>query len=278
MKRLLSAFGALLSGQSRGEDAANPRVIIHDDRPQVLYAIGDIHGRLDLFEELEAMILADAAHLPGPAQIILLGDLVDRGPSTAQMLDRMLAPPRGGMERIILAGNHELMMLGFLEDPRTNMAWLAHGGQEALFSYGMSATEIDGLRRNPKAAAPLLRSYIPEEHINLLDRLPTACAMPGIIFAHAGIRPSVPLAMQNDIDLTRIRGDFLASTADHGAIVVHGHTVVETPEVHPNRIAIDTGAYATGILTALRVTYDGSISFLQTGLQTGAGRMGAAQV
>ncbi|MEH0073935.1 metallophosphoesterase [Pannonibacter sp. Pt2] len=274
MKRLLAAFNSLLSGRNSIKESGNPRVIIHDDRPQVLYAIGDIHGRLDLFEELEAMILADAAGFPGPALIVLLGDLVDRGPATAQMLDRMLAPPRGGMERIILAGNHELMMLGFLEDPKANMAWLAHGGQEALFSYGMSADETDSLRRNPKAAYPLLRSYIPEEHLNLLDSLPTACAMPGIIFAHAGIRPGVPVALQNDIDLTRIRGGFLDSTADHGAIVVHGHTVVETPEVHRNRIAIDTGAYATGILTALRVTYDGGISFLQTG----AGRMGTAQV
>jgi serine/threonine protein phosphatase 1 len=274
LKRLLSVLSGLLSGQREAEDTDNPRVILLDDRPQVLYAIGDIHGRLDLFEELEAMILADAALFPGPVQIILLGDLVDRGPATAQILDRMLAPPRGGMERIILAGNHELMMLGFLEDPRSNMAWLAHGGQEALFSYGMSAEEIDSLRRNPKSASALLRSYIPEEHLHLLDSLPTACAMPGIILAHAGIRPGVPLPLQNDMDLTRIRGDFLTSPADHGAIVVHGHTVVPAPEVHPNRIAIDTGAYATGILTALRVTYDGTISFLQTG----AGRMDTAQV
>ncbi|SUB00183.1 Serine/threonine-protein phosphatase 2 [Pannonibacter phragmitetus] len=274
MKRLLAAFNSLLSGRNSMKESGNPRVIIHDDRPQVLYAIGDIHGRLDLFEELEAMILADAALFPGPAQMILLGDLVDRGPASSQILDRMLAPPRGGMERIILAGNHELMMLGFLEDPKANMAWLAHGGQEALFSYGLSAQEIDNMRRSPKTASALLRSYVPEEHFQLLESLPTACSMPGVIFAHAGIRPGVPVSLQNDIDLTRIRGEFLGSTDDYGAIVVHGHTVVEAPEVHPNRIAIDTGAYATGILTALRVTYDGGISFLQTG----AGRMSTAQV
>ncbi|WP_430512965.1 metallophosphoesterase [Pannonibacter phragmitetus] len=274
MKRLLSALSSLFSGATSDGSKANPRVILRDDRPQVLYAIGDIHGRIDLFEELEAMILADAALFSGPAQMILLGDLVDRGPASAQMLDRMLAPPRGGMERIILAGNHELMMLGFLEDPKANIAWLAHGGQEALFSYGMSTQEIEGMRRNPKTASALLRSYVPEEHFQLLDSLPTACSMPGVILAHAGIRPGVPVSLQNDIDLTRIRGDFLDSTTDHGAIVVHGHTVVEAPEVHSNRIAIDTGAYATGILTALRVTYDGGISFLQTG----ARRMGTAQV
>lgn len=274
MRRLLTAFGGLFSCRARETGGVNPRVILREDRPQVLYAVGDIHGCLDLYEELEAMILEDAAQFSGPADLILLGDLVDRGPSTAQMLDRMLAPPRGGMRRTILAGNHEMMMLGFLEDPKANMAWLAHGGKEALFSYGMSAEEIDNLRRNPRTAAMLLRSYIPEEHVQLLDSLPTAYAMPGIIFAHAGIRPNVPLALQDDLDLAWIRQDFLSSTADHGAIVVHGHTVVQAPEVHSNRIAIDTGAYATGVLTALRVTYDGHISFLQAS----AGRKGAAQV
>ncbi|MFN3499660.1 MAG: metallophosphoesterase, partial [Pannonibacter indicus] len=149
MRRLLTACGGLFSGRARETGGVNPRVILREDRPQVLYAVGDIHGCLDLYEELEAMILEDAAQFSGPADLILLGDLVDRGPSTAQMLDRMLAPPRGGMRRTMLAGNHEMMMLGFLEDPKANMAWLAHGGKEALYHHLLHEVDTTGFETEP---------------------------------------------------------------------------------------------------------------------------------
>ncbi|MFN4009587.1 MAG: metallophosphoesterase [Pannonibacter sp.] len=231
----------------------------------MLYVVGDVHGRLDLLQDLESQIDADARRLGLPPTVVYLGDLVDRGPASAQLLDRATGPGPAGWTRHFLAGNHELMMLGFLQNPKANLAWLDFGGIEALYSYGFQPSELEQIRRQPAKSLNLLRSYVPEDHVAFLETLATGLLYPGLLLVHAGIRPGVPLEEQSDLDLTRIKAEFLDSTADHGVLVVHGHSIVKTPEIRPNRIAIDTGAYATGVLTALRLTGTSPSAFLQTG-------------
>lgn len=236
-----------------------------DRLPDLLYVVGDVHGRLDLAEELQKIITADAKAIGASPVVVYLGDLVDRGPASAQLLDKATGPAPSGWTRHFLAGNHELMMLGFLQNPKANLAWLDFGGTETLYSYGLKASEVEQIRRQPARSAALLKSYVPDEHITFLEQLETGISYPGFLLVHAGIRPGIAIDLQSDLDLTRIKGDFLNSAIDHGVLVVHGHSIVSAPEVHFNRIAIDTGAYATGVLTALRIADGHAPAFLQAG-------------
>lgn len=259
-----SILAKILGSPSTRAPAGN-RIRSLGDFPDLLYVIGDVHGRLDLADELQRMIDRDAAELGLAPHVVYLGDLVDRGPASAQLLDKATGPAPRGWTRRYLAGNHELMMLGFLQNPKANIAWLDFGGTETLFSYGLKAEEIELIRRQPARSTSLLKSYVPEEHITFLEGLDTGLAYPGLLLVHAGIRPGVPLSEQSDLDLTRIKGEFLESEIDHGMLVVHGHSIVKTPDVRFNRVAIDTGAYATGVLTALRFASGRQPEFLQTG-------------
>lgn len=252
-------------GSSSVDNQEKNRVRSVERRPDLLYVVGDIHGRKDLTDELHRLIDQDATSLGLQPHVVYLGDLVDRGPASAQLLDMATGPAPRGWSQQFLAGNHELMMLGFLKKPKANLAWLDFGGTETLFSYGLKASEIEHIRRDPARSASLLKSYVPEEHIAFLEGLDTGLAYPGLLLVHAGIRPGTPIAEQSDLDLTRIKGEFLDSDVDHGMIVIHGHSIVKFPEVLPNRIAIDTGAYATGVLTALRLAPGQRPAFLQTG-------------
>ncbi|NBN63015.1 metallophosphoesterase [Pannonibacter tanglangensis] len=253
---------ALFSVPARAAAAANG-IRVEPRQPDLLYAVGDVHGRLDLLQQLEARIAADAERIGLAPTVVYLGDLVDRGPQSAAILDRAIGPAPAGWTRIHLAGNHELMMLGFLQNPKANLAWLDFGGAETLFSYGMSVQDVEQVRKHPGKAAGTLAVFIPEEHIRFLERMITGVHYPGLLLVHAGIRPGTPIEEQTDLDLTRIKTEFLASDADHGAVVVHGHSIVKQPERRANRIAIDTGAYATGTLTAVRLQLATEPAFLQ---------------
>jgi serine/threonine protein phosphatase 1 len=229
-----------------------------------LYAIGDVHGRSDLLRELHGIIAAAAAAAPEPRRrLVYLGDYVDRGPDSPGVLDLLAEPPLDGFERVCLRGNHEDAMIRFLDgDLSVAATWLGFGGAETLRSYGLAApdaADVYGLMQTQRQLAAVL----PPAHHRLLHGLACSHTEGAFLFAHAGVRPEVPLVDQSAHDLMWIRAPFLNSAADFGKIVVHGHSIVPQPEFHPNRIAIDTGAYATGRLTCLVIGCDG-LSLLQT--------------
>lgn len=217
---------------------------------QRVYAIGDVHGRLDLMAHLLARIETDdQARGPAETHIVLLGDLIDRGPQSAQILDYVI----GGLPQFatfhFLLGNHEEAMLRtFAGEAEAAAGWLRFGGLETLKSYGVpdSALDLAG-----PALIRELRRHVPLDHLKLLTSFQDSLSCGGYLFVHAGIRPGVPHHRQDGSDLRWIREEFLNSRRDHGAIVVHGHTIVPEPDFQHNRIGIDTGAYRTGKLTSL---------------------------
>lgn len=220
-----------------------------------IYAIGDIHGRLDLMDELHERIVADAAARPiARCRLVYLGDYVDRGPDSRGVIERLLAPPPGGFERIALLGNHETMLLDALADRHAAGHWRNNGGGATLRSYGLPA----GCAMAAFAAA------LPPAHRVYLEGLDLSHRAGGYYFVHAGIEPGLPLDAQPREAQIWIRNRFLDSTADHGAVVVHGHTPVDDVEWRPNRIGIDTGAFFSGRLTALVLEGEGH-RLLQTG-------------
>jgi serine/threonine protein phosphatase 1 len=215
-----------------------------------IYAIGDIHGRADLLVEVFKRIDADLAKNPTAHCIeVFLGDYVDRGPASRQVLDQLVL--RSGTRRtIFLKGNHEVYMARFLSNPTILENWQGLGGFQTLMSYGIKPS-IDA---DPAAQVRLAAAFgeaLPESHRKFLANLKLSLTCGDFLFVHAGIRPGVPLAQQREEDLLWIRQDFLICEDDFGKIVVHGHTPVSQPEIRLNRINIDTGAYATGQLTCL---------------------------
>lgn len=230
-----------------------------------IYVVGDIHGRADLVGLLHERILADAAQHPRRRPLVVyLGDYIDRGLESRQVLDMLLEQPLAGFEAVRLLGNHEQAMLDFLEDPRVGPAWLYYGGAATLYSYGINAqaSPPEGVERFQHLSHEL-RHLLPPEHLEFLRRLSLHHIEGDYLFVHAGIRPGVPIDRQQRDDLLYIRDEFLNSALNHGRIVVHGHTITSEPDVQPNRIGIDTGAFATGRLTCL-VLDGASRTFLQT--------------
>lgn len=234
--------------------------------PTVVYAIGDIHGCLDELKELEAMILEDAAEVAdGERWLVTLGDYVDRGPYSAQVISHLITPPPRGFRRIALAGNHEQMLLDFLAYPSANVQWLDFGGLDTVRSYGAPDRGSAPGRRVARAIAVDLASLMPDTHLTFLRSLPISLTLPGYRFVHAGVRPGVALDLQSDEDLLWIREPFLGQAGDDEGTTVHGHTPVDAPEVRAWRIGIDTGAFASGRLTALRLQPGCPPKFLMTG-------------
>lgn len=236
-----------------------PRIHLNE-LPDVIYAIGDVHGCLDDLKRLEQRIIANAETVAGDKLIVMLGDYVDRGPKSAQVLDWLISPAPQGFERICLRGNHEGFFLDALAQPGRCNDWLAWGGMETLSSYGADASLFQ--KSSARIRGQILQSVIPAEHQDFLASLPVALDIPGLIFVHAGLRPGIKLAEQTDHDLMWIREPFL--TQPHGLpeFVVHGHTPDDKPVLLPHRAGIDTLAYGGGPLTALRITRDQDLSFL----------------
>lgn len=214
------------------------------------YAVGDIHGRADLLVELHQMIREDAEAFGGRKQILYLGDYIDRGLQSRQVVEMLLSPQLPGFETIFLKGNHEQAMLDFLEYPEATAGWLSFGGRETLLSYGISVTHVP-LMRDMKRLAAELDEMLPEDHREFLEDGLLSFRAGDYYFVHAGVRPGVPLEDQHFEDQLWIREEFIHSNVDHGAVVVHGHTISPEPEIMPNRIGLDTGAFHSGILTAL---------------------------
>jgi len=230
---------------------ATPRPPASLPAGQRVYAIGDVHGRYDLLQDLIGRIDADnAAREASDVHVVLLGDLIDRGPQSREILELFLKGAPDFAKWHFIMGNHEEMLLKLIDQPDASLMpqFLRYGGRETFESYGAPQRVLD----TPDLYAPdTLPFYVPEEHRIFLRRMEDGILVGDYFFTHAGIRPGVPLDDQEQQDLRWIRRGFLESDTDHGMVVIHGHTVTEEVEVRPNRIGIDTGAYRSGRLTAL---------------------------
>ena len=234
-----------------------------DDWPAAIYAIGDVHGCLDLLIAAEQRVLADAAAFAGPKLIVMLGDYVDRGPKSAGVIDHLQRPLAAtDTTRVCLRGNHDQAFADFIDDPTGNLGWLEYGGEATLRSYGIDAKHVLRDGGGLATLAAIVRETVPDWHRAWLMQLPVLLQAGDVVFAHAGVQPGIPIAEQDDLDLMWIREPFLADGPQLPLTVIHGHTPAKAPSFGPGRIGIDTAAFATGILTALRVTADGSVTVL----------------
>jgi len=236
---LLSLFGR------KPAPPARPSGRIPEGR--LVIAIGDLHGRLDLFEQLWPKVEA-SARLSAARQrtLVFLGDYIDRGLQSRQLIDRLLAG-FPGYETIFLKGNHDETLVQFLSDPKLGEAWRNFGGVETLHSYGVAhRAGHDWAQTRAELAATF-----PPEHLKFFQSLRLYYTCGDFLFVHAGVRPGLALEHQSEHDMLWIRDEFLNSAMSFGHVVVHGHTPEKRAVVRPNRIGIDTGAYMSGVLTAL---------------------------
>lgn len=214
-----------------------------------IYAVGDIHGRLDLLVKLESLIRRDIeSGPPVPTSLVFLGDYVDRGPDSREVIEHLMRRQPFCTEQVFLRGNHEQVLLDVLGTGDRLDHWISFGGMETLVSYGLRPR----LSLGAEDAAAVQREFaamFPEPHLAFLKATQLSYETADHFFVHAGINPQLPLERQRPSDLMWIREPFLASTKQHPKIIVHGHTPVRRAEIHPNRINIDTGAFVTGRLT-----------------------------
>ncbi|MDD5586617.1 MAG: metallophosphoesterase family protein [Alphaproteobacteria bacterium] len=233
-------------------------------KDQLLYVVGDIHGRVDLLVRLMKLIEADAAaNKAASKELIFLGDYIDRGVDSKGVISYLLSRLPADMKKTFLRGNHDEALLRFLQgDLAQANDWLQLGGTATLVSYGINPFRANVVQ-NLKALHSAVLEKVPEDHRAFLTATKIDAARGGYYFVHAGVRPGVPLEKQTREDRLWIRYDFLGSKTDHGKMIVHGHSILPEPDVQPNRIGIDTGAYATGTLTCL-VLHGSKQRFLST--------------
>ena len=228
-----------------------------------VYCVGDIHGRDDLLGEMAERVAVDVgARSLEQTLTVFLGDYVDRGLGSMRVVEK-LAGGEWPTPLVALAGNHEDLLMGFLEDATVLEAWRSLGGLETLHSYGVNVGPAMA-GRDFGAVQQAFAVRLPEAHRHFLANLEVSTTIGDYFFCHAGVRPGIPLDRQDREDLLTIRARFLSSDAEHGKIVVHGHSPSIAPEVRPNRIGIDTAAYATNRLTCLALEQD-QRRFLQAG-------------
>lgn len=233
-------------GRDHLEEPAGPR-------GRRAYVVGDIHGRLDLLDELIEKIHNDIAErAPRKNLLVFVGDLIDRGPSSKDVVERLRNYTHEGVRPVFLLGNHEEVLLRILEgDASLIPSWLRFGGAQCLESYGVDPLLLTGL--SDERIVERVAAAVPRQHVEFLRSFVDTCRFGDYLFVHAGIRPGVGLHEQRQKDLRWIRDPFLQDDTPHGFVVVHGHTISNEVEERPNRIGIDTGAFATGVLTALAI-------------------------
>ncbi|RUV41619.1 MAG: serine/threonine protein phosphatase [Mesorhizobium sp.] len=227
--------------------------LMMDMRDTVVYAIGDVHGCYDELRTLEQKIELDALQFRGRKIIIMLGDYVDRGPNSRRVVEHLMAPPPEGFMRVCLAGNHEVAMLAYLDGHLSLEPWLRVGGRETLFSYGIDPDRLGDLYGSSEEVDERIREAVPATHVAFMRTLPVMICSERFLFVHAGIRPGIALEAQDEADLLNIRSEFLAAAHRLDRWVVHGHTIVDVPTLDGRRLGIDTGAFQSGRLTALRI-------------------------
>jgi len=224
------------------------------------YVVGDIHGRLDLLDKLLDGIHHELKRRHArKTLLVFVGDLIDRGPKSAQVVERLRTYSHRGVKTVFILGNHEEVLLRILAGDKSLIdSWLKFGGLQCLESYGVDAA---GLKKRPvEDILGEIQRAVPEQHKEFLEGFVDSCRFGDYLFVHAGIRPGVEIDQQRQSDLRWIREPFLFDETDHGFVVVHGHTIRPEVEIRPNRIGIDTGAYRSGVLTALAI--EGSRSWL----------------
>jgi serine/threonine protein phosphatase 1 len=219
-----------------------------------VYAVGDIHGRLDLLEDLLRRIREDAGRHTGDIErfLIFLGDYIDRGPASRGVVDRLLEGPLDGFTTVRLMGNHEEALLTFLDSVSDGLDWLTFGGLETLLSYGVPLRTLPNTGQQVTELRQALAEAVPKTHLDFFRRCAFRHSIGDYVFVHAGVRPGVTLDKQTPSDLMWIRDDFLRVRIPlPGRVVVHGHTIVDLPQDRTHRINLDTGAFVSGRLTCL---------------------------
>ncbi len=236
----------------------------------MVYAVGDVHGRGDLLAQILRSIRADAEAAKSRASVVFLGDYIDRGPASRDVVDMLIA---AGRDRRFgwrfLRGNHDQAIRDFLHDPVTGAIWFESGGDATLKSYGVAPPRRGARREAWIAAAGRLAAAMPADHAKFFRNLEPWCEIGDYLFVHAGLRPGVPIEEQKPRDLMWIREPFLSDPRPLPKVVVHGHTPAITVYVDHRRIGIDTGACFTGVLTALRLEGDRA-SMIQTSGRPGS--------
>lgn len=226
----------------------------------VVFAMGDVHGRADLLDLMLRYVEHEARTTEDKRVLMIgLGDYIDRGPRSREVIDQLLALRQAsGLEVHYLRGNHEKIFLDFLADPvRHGPAWCTFGGREALASYGVNAPEASQDEDAWLAARDALETALPAAHLAFFQDLATSFEIGDYFFAHAGAKPGVALADQVEADLLWIRGPFLSDKRRFEKVVVHGHSPGTEVHVDDRRIGLDTGAYATGVLSVIRIEGEG---------------------
>lgn len=259
--RLLDRLVQGITGGKRKSKGITAEIRVLDPVDGPVYAVGDVHGCLSLYREIEAQILRDADKFAGPPTIVLLGDIVDRGPQSAALIDHLLESLPGAARRLCLMGNHEAMMLDYLASPTGKADWLHMGGHETLASYGVSPDIATLERMSERKLLQTLAAHLPEHHVRFLQSLLPGLQVGSYLLAHAGADAAAPLTAQPRQAL--LWGD-AGRGAPGGLTLVHGHFVTTRPERRSNSIGIDTGAYATGRLTVLRLVQGLSPAVLTT--------------
>jgi serine/threonine protein phosphatase 1 len=223
---------------------------------ELIYAVGDVHGRYDLLKQLTALILEDctASAQDRRPLLVFCGDYVDRGPQSAEVVEALIwLQQRKDIQVCVLKGNHEAAVMAFLDNPVECWGWLLSGGAETLESYGVAMPTLD----DPAScirARDLLREHMPPAHLRFLKGLKPLRVVGDYAFVHAGVLPGVALRSQYEEDLLTIRDEFLSDEGPFEKIIVHGHGWTDDkPQLLSHRIGLDTGAYATGVLTAVRL-------------------------
>lgn len=231
-----------------------------------VYAVGDIHGRADLLQVLLRDLRSDVERggFEGRPVLVFLGDYIDRGFQSKDVIDILLSEPMSQFETYFLKGNHEDSMMQFLADPAIGPRWAEYGGVETLVSYGVRPPRLRTAMDQWKRASEELSRVVPPEHLEFLKRLDLSVRIGDYVFVHAGVRPGVSLDAQREHDLLWIRDEFLADRRPLGGVIVHGHTPADVPHRDTRRIGIDTGAYLSGKLTAARFEND-QVTFMSTG-------------
>lgn len=243
-------------------DVQRPRIELDAADYGAIYAIGDIHGCMSLLRAAYERIQQDEPGVPGKKLVVFLGDYVDRGLASRAVLDFLSRPTADDVKHVCICGNHDFEFLRFLRDTRNNMGWLDFGGIETLRSYGIDAEHTLKGGGGQAALIRMVEEAVPEHHVRFLESIPTMLVVGKLVFVHAGIRPGVPLENQTDEDLMWIREPFLTEGPQLPSLVVHGHTPTKEPTFSAGRVGIDTGAFATGRLTVLRIC-QGKASILQ---------------
>jgi serine/threonine protein phosphatase 1 len=255
----------MISGLFRRKPGPRPIDMARVPPGQRVYAIGDVHGRNDLLKKLlRRIVWDDAARGAAETQIILLGDLVDRGPDSAGVIETAMALKKARPNTRFLAGNHEEVFLDAIRsgDPKILRFFIRIGGESTILSYPILRSEYLGLDIRQLAAR--LPDLIPPQHVKFLESFEDQIVIGDYLFVHAGIRPGVPLGQQKTRDLRWIRGGFLDHRGDLEKVVIFGHTIFGEVEERGSRIGIDTGAYDSGKLTAIGLE-GGKRWYLQTG-------------